>query len=168
MKMVINNGEGNFQLEKIFDQIRLKRGDIAGIHRAFSAFPEGIKAHFDFYENIILTNDLPLSRAEREYLAILSSEENSCHYCIEHHKEALNNYDIQLEEKRISFFQDLVKILSNEPWKSMVFKKKALDIGLSEAEYAHAVMVIGYFNMANRLVFGLDIQLEDDFKKTCQ
>ena len=156
------------KLELLFDKIRLKRNEVASIHREFSPFPEGIEAHFDFYEKVILAENLPLSRSEREYLAILSSEENSCQYCIEHHKEALIKYHLDLEEKRISFYKQLVAILSKEPWKGTVLKRRASEVGLSDAEYAHAVMVVGYFNMANRLVFGLDIQLEDDFKKTCQ
>jgi len=156
------------KLEKLFNKIKLKRNEVASIHQEFSSFPEGIEAHFDFYEKIILAEGLPLSRSEREYLAVLSSEENSCQYCIEHHKEALIKYDLNLEERRISFYKHLVAILSKEPWKSTTLKSRALEVGLNEAEYSHAVMVIGYFNMANRLVFGLDIQLEDDFKETCQ
>lgn len=155
-------------LDQLFNKIRLKRKDIASIHKEFSAFPEGIEAHFEFYEKIILAEDLPLNRAEREYLATLSSKENSCQYCTEHHQEALNNYDLQIDEERISFYKRLVTTLSKEPWKGTIFRQRAIEIGLSDAEYAHAVMVIGYFNMANRLVFGLDIQLEEDFKKTCQ
>ncbi|MBT6326749.1 MAG: hypothetical protein HOJ35_12340 [Bdellovibrionales bacterium] len=156
------------KLDQLFNRIRLKRKEVASIHREFAAFPEGIEAHFEFYEKIILAEDLPLSRSEREYLAILSSEENSCQYCIEHHQEVFRNYDLQIEEKRISFYKNLVTTLSKEPWKAVVFKKRAFEVGLSSAEYAHTVMIIGYFNMANRLVFGLDIQLEENFKKTCQ
>lgn len=40
--------------------------------------------------------------------------------------------------------------------------------GFNKAQWLHSVMVISYFNMANRIAFATGIELEDDFQQTCR
>ena len=37
---------------------------------------------------------------------------------------------------------------------------------VSQTQYQHAVIVVGYFNMVNRIDFAMDLELEEDFEKT--
>ena len=115
----------------------------------------------------MLDENLPLGRGEREYLAVLTSELNSCPYCIQHHKEAFLNHEGSIDAKKADFFKKVAKLITREPWKAGQLKKEAHLYNVSEAEYAHAVMVVSYFNMANRMVFAQNVQLEKNFKKTC-
>lgn len=74
---------------EVFAEIQAKRGGLAEIHTAFEEFPRGVRAHFDLYNGLMLDEDLPLSRLEREVIAVAVSEANTCGYCVAHHSEAL-------------------------------------------------------------------------------
>lgn len=152
----------------IFDIIKKDRGDIANIHKSFESFMPMVEGHYQFYQKIMLGETLPLSRQMREYLAVWTSQENECPYCINHHKAALNyHYSETLPIDKSNYYRSLVKCICHEPWKASVFKTQAMGLGISEAEYAHAVAVISYFNMANRLVFAMDIELEENYHRSC-
>ncbi len=159
-------------LEQLLDKIQDKRGSIASSHSSFSQFPTGIEAHFEFYEKTLLQEDLPLSRAEREWLAVETSRANACPYCIGHHSQALSNHlkenESQLEGPKRELFSSFAKTLTLEPWKAKVFQKKFQDQGLTQAQWQHAVFVVSYFNMANRLAHAMDLQLEPDFQSSCK
>ncbi|PIP93705.1 MAG: hypothetical protein COW00_14765 [Bdellovibrio sp. CG12_big_fil_rev_8_21_14_0_65_39_13] len=152
----------------IFKEIQSARGKVANIHRVFENLPPMVEGHFYFYKKIMLDQDLPLSRQMREYLAVWTSQANECSYCIKHHQAALKlHYADHLDENKMEFFQSLVKTITIEPHKASLFKYKALEYGISAAEYSHAVAIIAYFNMANRLVFAMDTELEEDYVKSC-
>lgn len=156
-------------IEEIFALIQNERGGLASIHTAFKDFPEGVLAHYLFYKSIILKEDLPLKRAEREYLAYKTSEYNQCPYCIGHHKTAFDNFKKEkLDEKRLVLLEELAQKLTKEPWKANGMKKKFLTEGFLEAEWQHAIMVVSYFNFANRCAHGMDLEIEVDFEKTCE
>lgn len=151
---------------EIFKKIKTERNKVANIHKVFECFPEAVDGHFYFYQKVIL-NDGPLTRGERELIAVLVSEENQCEYCIRHHGEALKVYHLEVLQERIDFFQKLAKVISKEPWKASLLKDEATNIGMTASEYAHAIMVASYFNMANRLIYGMNIELEDSFEESC-
>lgn len=155
-------------LEEVYADILSERNDVAEIHQAYASFPQGMQAHYQFYKKVILSQFGPLQRGEREYLAVKTSEFNACRYCIEHHSEALRKFEVPLNLERMKFYEDLVEVITITPWKASPFKERALEVGLSEAEYSHAVMIISYFNMANRLAFAQGIKLEENFKITSQ
>ena len=155
------------ELDKVYESIKNERGEIASIYKEFNAFPKGIAAHFKFYKDIMLSDNLPLPRSEREFLAFLSSESNSCLYCVSHHGEASKNYPISISKEKEEFYRGFSHTLTKEPWKGSQFKERGKKIGLSEAQYAHATMIVSYFNMANRMVFALDVSLEENFEDSC-
>ena len=155
-------------LAHIFSTIKNERNGVANIHKAFSDFPIGIGAHYSFYKEIILADDLPLSREDREYLAVKTSEANTCPYCIEHHKEALTKYPTHSRtDKKSRALGQLAELLTKEPWKSAQLKEEFISVGFSESEWQHSVMVVSYFNFVNRCAHAMNIGLEEDFKKTC-
>lgn len=153
----------------IFRKIREERGGVAKIHSSFEAFPEGVSAHFYFYEQIILANNLPLSRAEREFLAVKTSEANECPYCIGHHRAAYENFTSSpINPVRENALRTLAETLSKTMWKANPQKKNFLDAGFTEAEWQHAVMVVAYFNFANRCAHAMGLELEENFQTTCR
>ncbi|MDZ7659008.1 MAG: carboxymuconolactone decarboxylase family protein [Fodinibius sp.] len=48
-------------------------------------------AHMDLYMSIMFSKS-PLSRAQREMMAVVVSVANDCEYCQQHHGQALNHY----------------------------------------------------------------------------
>ncbi len=153
---------------EIFQVIDRERNGIASIHAAFQEFPEGVSAHYQLYKQIVLSDGLPLSRAEREFLAVKTSEANKCPYCIEHHKSALDKLGADsLPEGRADALRDLAEILTKEMWKASALKKSFISSGFSEAEWQHAVMIVAYFNFANRCAHAMGLELEENFQATC-
>jgi uncharacterized peroxidase-related enzyme len=156
------------QLENTLQSIKSERGEVANIHKVFQDFPEGITAHYEFYKKIILDESLPLSRAHREFLAFKTSETNQCPYCVNHHKAAYENHKEDLNKEIENLLTEFAETMTKSPWKANLFAERFEQHGLSKAEWQQAVFVVGYFNMANRLAFAMNLELEDNFKKSCQ
>ena len=86
---VIEPEQAQGVLKEIYEGVVSSRGKIAGIHKIQSLHPQHIKAHMDFYMSVMFSAS-PLSRAEREMMAVTVSTRNGCRYCQEHHAQALN------------------------------------------------------------------------------
>lgn len=154
--------------KEIFGVITRERGGVANIHSAFSDFPQGVEAHYQFYKRIMLDKDLPLSRSDREQLAWLTSQSNQCPYCIHHHREAHKNTNAKsVDASKHQALDKLAQTLTKEPWRASQVKAEFRAAGYSEAQWQHAVMVVSYFNLANRCAFAMDLDLEEGFEKTC-
>lgn len=141
---------------------------MAEIHQAFSGFPEGVGAHYDFYKRVMLAEDLPLSRACREYLAMRTSQSNRCTYCIGHHAEAFQNQPQNIPHEHLELLNDFSEVLSRDPQKASLFKDRFLEHSFTAAQWQHAVMIVAYFNFANRLAFAMGLELEESFHVTCR
>lgn len=153
---------------EIFEKIRKERNGLASIHTAFGDFLPGVSAHYEFYKSIMLERDLPLSRAEREFLAWKTSEANQCPYCIGHHQAAFSQSSAaEISSDRAKAFEDLARSSSLEPWKSSAAVSALKKAGLDEPELQHAVMVVAYFNFANRCAHAMGLELEPNFETTC-
>jgi AhpD family alkylhydroperoxidase len=155
-------------LDSILQTIQRERGGVASIHSSFSEFPEGIEAHYQMYRALVLQDGLPLPRHEIELLATATSEANVCPYCITHHSEALKNLNATIPPAREALLRKLALILTTNPWKSSLLQDEFLSGGFTKAEWQHAVMVVSYFNFANRCVHALGLQVETNFAETCR
>lgn len=154
---------------EIFHTIAEERGGVAAIHTAFNEFPAGVSAHYEFYKRIVLADDLPLCRAERELLALKTSEANECPYCIGHHRAAFENTKTSsLSPERALALESLARTLTKEPWKASALKSTFLSGGFNEDEWQHAIMIVAYFNFANRCAHAMNLSLEENFEPTCK
>ena len=155
-------------LQTVLDQILEERGGVAGIHLAFKDFSEGVSAHYEFYKRIMLADGLPLNRVYREYLAMITSQANRCAYCISHHSEAFQNQSENIPQGQIDLLNEFSEILSRDAQRAYEFKDKFLSQSFTAAQWQHAVMIVSYFNFANRLAFAMDLELEPSFHVTCR
>jgi uncharacterized peroxidase-related enzyme len=174
---VIQPAEAEGQLKEIYDDLLQKRGKLAEVHKIQSLNPETIVRHMDLYMSVMYAHS-PLSRPQREMIAVVVSVTNQCVYCQVHHNEALLNYwkdqarveklksnfrDIDLSEKDV-LLCELAQVLTADPSSGKVgtiidtLKNK----GTTDRELLDAHLVIAYFNFVNRLVLGLGINLEED------
>lgn len=152
----------------IFEKVRKERGGLANIHLAFSDFPSAVEAHYNYYKEMILPGDLPLKRAQAEALAFLTSKANECAYCIGHHEQAFKFQKVELDPKEMELFEEFAHCLTKEPWKASFFQKKFEEMDFTSSQWLHAVVVVSYFNMANRMAFATNIPLEEGFEATCE
>ncbi len=66
-------------LARIYDAALKRAGKIFNILRVQSLNPPVLRESMSLYQSIMF-GESPLSRAQREMIAVVTSHENSCHY----------------------------------------------------------------------------------------
>jgi uncharacterized peroxidase-related enzyme len=163
----VSRDKASGKTKKVYDRIIKERGHLANIFIAQGLDPEVLEHHLDLYE-ILMINPGPLSREEREMIAI-------------HHSEALERVD-----KDPAALYNLIRELTS---KKESAREKALlayaakltlapkdvtsedvndlkDAGLTDEEILRANLIAGYFNFSNRVALGLGVELEEGEART--
>jgi uncharacterized peroxidase-related enzyme len=163
-------------LKAIYNEIIHKRGKLANVHTIQSLHPETILKHIDLYMEIMFGCS-PLTRAQREMLAVVVSYTNHCPYCISHHSQAL--FHLWKDKEKVSLLTEDIKEagltnidfllcmyaiqLTKEPHRSTEqLIQEMKQNGLSDRAILDATLIVGYFNFVNRIVLGLGVELEHD------
>ncbi|RME74175.1 MAG: peroxidase, partial [Planctomycetota bacterium] len=133
-------------LAALYERIAAERGAVAAIHRAASARPDLLEAHYAFYR-ALLWSSRGLGRRLRERIALAVSEANACRYCATHHGEALCRVggaapDDPTEAALVGFARKLT-LAPAEIERADVEALRAA--GLGDEEIVDAVFVVGYF-----------------------
>jgi len=154
-------------LAEMYRRIADARGGVAAVHQAQSLNPRALSAHFDLYKAIMFQHS-PLTRAQREALAVAVSRANGCEYCVGHHTAAL----AQLPDASAPLDPRL------SAWAERLARRpeacSAEDIeelrssGLSDRAILDAVLTVAYFCYVNRLVLATGLSLEPGFEATCR
>jgi uncharacterized peroxidase-related enzyme len=174
---VINYEEATGELKGIYDDLLGKRGKLAEVHKIQSLNPATIVHHMDLYMSIMYARS-PLSRAQREMMAVVVSAANNCAYCQIHHKQALQAHwkdESRVNELAVDYSSiglnaidlalcDLAYFLTKTPSGNQVEQtiEKLKRLELEDRAILDAHLVIAYFNFVNRLVLGLGVELESD------
>lgn len=173
---VIEETEAQGELKNIYDELIAKRGKLAEVHKIQSLNPESIVRHMDLYMTIMFSKS-PLSRAQREMMAVVVSAANNCKYCQAHHSQALNHYwkdSSRIEQLKKDFsrlgLSEIDTLLCELSWQltripnvsTEVFIGKLKKLGTEDRAILDATLVISYFNFVNRMVLGLGVQLEQE------
>ncbi len=172
---VIQPYEAEGELKTIYDNLIQSRGQIAEVHKIHSLNPKALITHMDFYMTLMYGKS-PLKRVLREMIGVVVSSANNCKYCQIHHAEAVNHYwkddekinkfsndyaSVELSEKE----QLLCKFAYEHTINPSSDKTKIINLlksnGLSDRAILDATLIIGYFNFVNRVVAGLQVELED-------
>ena len=66
-------------LQRVYDQAVRRAGSVANILRAMSLQPRVLEASMGLYKSVMLARG-PLTRRQREMLAVVVSRVNECHY----------------------------------------------------------------------------------------
>lgn len=174
---IIEPEDATGELKQIYEELEKKRGKLAQIHKIQSLNPESITKHMDLYMSIMFSHS-PLSRAQREMMAVVVSAANDCEYCQLHHGEALNHYwkdPAKIEQLRADFKKvDLneIDIRLCQLARTLTINPDYIDedehinplkkLGLSDRAILDAVLVISYFNFVNRIVMGLGVESDPE------
>lgn len=75
----VSEDDAEGKLSEVYRRIAGRSGGVANILKVQSLHPEGLSGHFSFYRTLMF-GESPLSRAERESIAVVVSAENECHY----------------------------------------------------------------------------------------
>lgn len=76
---VLGQGEETSELLAVYDEFNVAHDEIDNILSIHSLSPASLRAHMQLYRNVMFGKS-PLSRAEREMIAVTVSTLNGCHY----------------------------------------------------------------------------------------
>ncbi len=174
---VIHEHEAEGRLKEIYDHLLKKRGKVAEVHKIQSLHPESVMKHMDLYMEIMFSKS-PLSRAEREMIAVVVSAANGCEYCQEHHGQALLHYwkdeqkvkQLQTDYRKLNLSEREEALctfaveLTEEPdrFEDYDGTPDLRNRGLDDRAILDATLVISYFNFVNRIVLSMGVPLEED------
>lgn len=75
----ISEADASGELAALYEQMNDASGRVANILKVQSLSPRTLAAHFAFYRELMFGKS-PLSRAQRELIAVAVSQANNCHY----------------------------------------------------------------------------------------
>lgn len=170
---VVEPEEAEGELKAVYDETLGKRGALAAVHKVHSLHPETLTAHITLYMELLFGQS-PLSRREREAIAVAVSRTNGCAYCVAHHAEAMSRYEKSPEvmaavregrwnalDTRTARLCQYAEKLTRNP--SSVRESDVVqlrDTGLDDRAILDTAQIAAYFNFVNRLVLGLGVGLE--------
>ena len=163
-------------LQQIYEDLTKKRGKLANIMKVHSLNPQAMKNHMDLYLTLMFKQS-PLSREERELIAVVVSTINRCHYCVNHHAAALNHYwknqerieqviqnyeSVDLSDKTLILLQYVEKLTRTPHLITEEDIKSLKSSGFSDEHILDINLVTSYFNFVNRIALGLGIEFSSD------
>lgn len=173
---VVSYEQSSGKLKDIYDDLMAKRGRLAEVHKIQSLHPDSIIAHMELYMTIMFGQS-PLSRAQREMIAVVVSSANGCLYCQQHHGAALNNYwksaerierlkksysDADLTTSDAALCQYAIELtLHPDEFENENRTQLLRQYGFDDRAILDATLVVGYFNFVNRIVLALGVELEE-------
>ena len=173
---IIEEAEAQGTLRDVYRQIRSKRGPISNMLKISSVNPDALKAHLELFL-VAMHGPSPLTRTEREMIAVVVSSASRCQYCTHHHGEALRRLrveadviealkrdyvDARLDPKHLALLSYAQK-LATMPWKISAEDVEELKrVGYDERAIHDAALVASYFAFAIRLGDGLGVEMERD------
>lgn len=172
---MINENEAEGELHDIYTEITEPWGGVDNIMKIHSLNVGSLKAHMVLYKETMYGKS-PITRAEREMIAVVSSAANKCEYWVIHHGKGLFRLtkDKKLVEQLKSDYKkaeisekhkamlDYSYKLTLYPWKmdkSDVQKLK--EKGFVDREILDINIVVSYYAYVNRLADGLGVELEN-------
>ncbi|MCD6234892.1 MAG: peroxidase [Candidatus Neomarinimicrobiota bacterium] len=174
---IIEPDDAEGTLKEIYQQLEKTRGKLANIHKIQSLNPESITRHMDLYMTVMFGKS-PLTRSQREMIAVVVSKANRCKYCQQHHLEALKHF--WKEEKKLRTFHknyrnaglSSVELLLCQYAEKLTLTPDSTEVencivemkhaGFDDRSILDAALVIAYFNFVNRIVLGLGVEPEKE------
>lgn len=170
----IHETEATGELADLYKRSGNPDGTVDNVMKIHSLNPESLRTHFELYVQS-MHRPSPLSRAERELVAVTVSRLNGCRYCLQHHLAGLKRLwsaDRQRQADALSTGR-IVELPDRE--RAMVVYATKLtmnphdidpgdvnalrDAGLDDRSILDLAQCIGYFNYANRVVNGLGAEI---------
>lgn len=157
--------EASGELAEIYRKIAGARGGVAEIHQVQSLNPRVLMTHFEHYKAVMFQPS-PLSRTQRESIAVAVSRANGCTYCVGHHAAALATLPDEPVDPRLLAWA--ARLARTPEGSSHADVDELRAIGLNDRAILDAILTVAYFCFVNRLVLATGLALEDGFEATCR
>ncbi len=170
----IDHDDAEGRTKEVYDRIMRERNHLANVFAAQGLDPDVLEDNLNLYVDLML-NPGPLSREEREMIAVIVSSANRCAYGAVHHSEALEvvendgtalyrlmkEYMAKAESPRNKALLAYAAKLTLDP--KDITPEDISDLreaGLEDEEILRANLIAAYFNFSNRISLGLGVELE--------
>jgi len=164
-------------LKKYFDLCEEKIGFLPNVLQAYSFDEAKLRAFIAMYNDLML-GDSPLTKLEREMIAVVVSAENRCYYCLVAHGQAVRemsgdpalgemlvmNYRVAKISKRQRAMLDFAHRLTTTPAEVGEEARGQLrKVGWSDRAIWDIAAITGFFNMTNRLATATDMAPNEQY-----
>ncbi len=159
-------------LQDYFARCREKIGFVPNVLRAYAFLPDRLRNFIAFHDELMLSKDSPLSRLEREMIAVVVSSCNRCYYCQVAHGHSVRrlsgdpelgemihiDYRVAPLEPRHRAMLDFAWKLTERPHELGEADREALRrAGFDDRAIWDIVEIAAFFNYTNRMAHGLDL-----------
>ena len=170
--------EARSSLKEFYRKYGGSKNKVDNIIRIHSKNPLSMKHHFELYAHL-MRGPSPLTRIQREMIAIVVSACNDCFYWINHHgaglrklvddedlpKALVKNYKVAILSRQDRAMLDYAAKLTVTPAdveeRDVVHLK---ELGFDDTGVLDICQVTAYYNYVNRLADGLGVELEQEWK----
>ncbi len=172
----IDEQEATGELAELYQVLVEKRGKVATILKVQSLNPRSLKNHLDLYMTLMFGKS-GLSRAERESIGVVTSANNDCAYCVNHHEEALRHFEKDpqilqsvrtgknfdaLPARSAAMLEHARKLTQTPGEVTAADIEKLREAGFEDHEILDLTQITAYFNFVNRMALGLGVVFTDD------
>jgi uncharacterized peroxidase-related enzyme len=164
-------------LQKYFALCDEKIGFLPNVLAAYSFDEAKLRAFIGMYNDLMLA-DSPLSKLEREMIAVVVSSANHCYYCLVAHGQAVRqlsgdpalgellvmNYraaKLPLRQRAMLDFAHKLTTRSDEVGEAD--RARLRRAGCSPREIWDISAVAAFFNMTNRMATGVDMMPNEEY-----
>lgn len=166
------------EVETLFQKFEHKVGFVPNVAKVFSLTPEHFLRWFHYYDFLLRNEQSPLSRKEREMIALVVSSENNCEYCLASHSAYLrditkdtilpdvlvHNYRrANLSERERALLDFAVQLTQSSYEMDEGDLQVLRDVGLTDEAIFEAAQVAAMFNFTNRLANALGWKPNEEF-----
>ena len=170
----IHESDATGELAEWYRRVGNPDGTVDNVMKVHALNVETLKTHFKMYR-AAMHGPSPLSRAEREMVAVTVSRLNGCVYCLAHHRAGLERLlpqerrsvadavaagepaDTSPREAAMLAFAEKLTRHPDSMAAGDVAALRAAD--LDDDAILDLTQCIGYFNYVNRIVTGLGVRL---------
>lgn len=165
-------------LRKYFRICEEKLGLVPNVLRVYAFKPNRLRRFIDSYNEIMLSDDSPLTKLEREMIAVTVSACNRCFYCLVAHGQQVRalsgdpilgehialNYRTAPLEPRQRAMLDYAWKLTEKPAEVGEADRTALrEAGFDDSAIWDITETASFFNYTNRMAHGVDMMPNADY-----
>lgn len=164
-------------MQRYFARCREKLGYVPNVLASYAFEPAKLQAFVAFYNDLMLA-DSPLTKLEREMIAVVVSSANRCFYCLTAHGAAVRqlsgdpilgeqlvmNYRAAKLDARTRAMLDFAHKLTTDSAGVVDEDRDALRrVGFSDRAVWDIAAVAAFFNMTNRMASAVDMRPNDEY-----
>ena len=176
---MISEDEAQGDVKSLYNDYLAPWGGVDNILKIHGLLPHTLKPHYDLYKSAMFGKG-PLTRRQREMIAVVVSHANRCQYCIHHHSDALyrvtkdrklseamrTDYRLAETTKGERVMLEFAEQLTREPGSDQFpFVQRLREHHFTDDAILHITLIISYFNFVNRIANGLGVELEGYWKE---